>query len=386
MSAALELDNECLLTTDGEIALINLESARRRSWSSFFRDPLREGIAETVVEHEKLAAMFVGDLSAFDRLEYLFSHLAEADPGSKRAALIQAQVASMTHRFADARRILACADLAHVQPADVNRLRLTIDQACGANLDKVLDERRKAARKPGRIEDLVVLGALLADLREFADADRIYRHALQIYRDVSPFPVAWVYFQLGVLWGELIPEPQLARAEAWYRKAIDCLPSYTKARVHLAEICSFSGRPDEAEVLLVPAVASGDPEVLWRLADAMVVQKRHTEAEAQIGAARSGFESLLDRHLLAFADHGAEFYAGSGNNWRRALDLSRVNVANRPTLRALEQAHEIAVNAGDPEAASELIAEAESRWGSTAAFRSSQLAHRFLEKRQGAAT
>jgi hypothetical protein len=31
-------------------------------------------------------------------------------------------------------------------------------------------------------------------------------------------------------------------------------------------------------------------------------------------AARSRFEELLGRHLLAFADHAAEFYAGPGND------------------------------------------------------------------------
>jgi hypothetical protein len=38
--------------------------------------------------------------------------------------------------------------------------------------------------------------------------------------------------------------------------------------------------------------------------------------------------------------------------------VARVNVANRPTLRAFEQAHDIAVNAGDMEAASQILAEA----------------------------
>jgi hypothetical protein len=82
---------------------------------------LREGIAETVVEHEQLTAEFVGDLSAFDRLEYLIGHLVEADARSMRTALIQAQVASMSHRFADARRFLARADLAYAQSSEVNR-------------------------------------------------------------------------------------------------------------------------------------------------------------------------------------------------------------------------------------------------------------------------
>jgi hypothetical protein len=33
--------------------------------------------------------------------------------------------------------------------------------------------------------------------------------------------------------------------------------------------------------------------------------------------------------LLAFADHGAEFYSGSGNNPRRAFELASINLANR---------------------------------------------------------
>jgi tetratricopeptide (TPR) repeat protein len=374
-----------LQTTDGEIAVINLESARRRSWNRFVADPLREGVAETVVEHEQLTAQFVGDVQVLDRLEALVGNLAQVEVASARTALIQAQVASVMHRFADARHFLAQAEIGGAPSADVNRVLLNVDQACGVNLGKVLDERRETARRSGRTEDLVALGALLADLREFTDADRTYRHALEVYRDVSPFPVAWVCFQLGMVWGELVPEPQTASAARWYRTAIDCLPSYTKARVHLAEIYLSSGRASDAEALLIPAILSGDPEVRWRLADVLASQKRYGEAEVHMQAAQFGFEALLERHLLAFADHGAEFYAGSGNDWRRALDLARVNVASRPTLRAFEQAHDIAVNAGDREAASQILVEATVRWGSAIAFRSSRLA-KSHEEWEGAAT
>ena len=100
----------------------------------------------------------------------------------------------------------------------------------------MLDERRGIVAKSGRFEERVALGALLADLGEFDEADDIYRQALREYQDVSPFPVAWVCFQLGMLWGELVPEPQLTRAEHWYRKAVASLPCYVRARVHLAEI------------------------------------------------------------------------------------------------------------------------------------------------------
>ena len=94
----------------------------------------------------------------------------------------------------------------------------------------------------------------------------------------------------------------------------------------------------------------------------------------QLRVARDGFESLLAKHPLAFADHGAEFYLGSGDDPRRALELARLNLANRPTLRAFEQAVAAARAAGDSNAAGRLRHEASELWGSTVAFRISPLA------------
>jgi tetratricopeptide (TPR) repeat protein len=369
MAEAATLDHECFQTTDGAIAIVNLDSARLRSWSRFYQDPRRTGIAETVLENEQLMAQFAGDLSALSRLESLAEQLAQLDAASLHTPLIQAQIASMTHRFSDARHHLAQASLRGAPSAEVNRVLLNVDQACGTNVDTVLNERRRIASKSGRLEDLVALGALLADLGEFDDADHIYRQALREYRDVSPFPVAWVCFQLGLLWGEFVPEPQLVRAELWYRKAISCLAGYVKARVHVAEICLTNGRTREAEAALMPAIASGDPEVSWRLADVLTAEGRFGEADQHLEVARSGFEALLDRHLLAFADHGAEFYAGSGGDVLRALELARVNLKNRPALRALEQAYKIAVAAGETSVATEICAAATKRWGNTTSFR-----------------
>ena len=374
MIEAADLGSGCYAVTDGEIAAINLGSARRRSWERLARDPAATGVAELIVEQEQMAAQFLGDLGALERLEALAMHLARVDAMSARTALVRAQVASTTHRFAEARIYLAQAAERGAPAEALDRLALSIDQACGTQLDALLEARRSMAAKSRSLEDLVPLGALFADLREFDEADEAYRRALQAYQDVSPFAMAWVCFQLGVLWGELVNEPQASRAAGWYRRALAFLPSYVKARVHLAEIHASCGRPGEAESLLLPALSSGDPEVRWRLADAMTIQGRLAEAEQQLASARSTFELLLEQHLLAFADHGAEFYAGSGNDVARALDLARTNVANRPTLRAYEQAYAIAVDAGEPDPAMQLLAGATQRWGGTAAFRRSPLA------------
>jgi len=337
----MELDHPCPSATDGEIAAINLESARRRAWARFTQDARLPGVAEAILDEERLAAQFLSDLNALDRLDALASQFARVDDSS-RAALVHAGVASTVHRFDDARGHLARAALMGGPHEAIERHSLTIDQACGVKLEAVLAARRRVATASGRLEDLVPLGAVLADLERFADADAVYRQAFYSCDGISPFPLAWVCFQLGMLWGELVPVPEPNLAALWYRRAIAYLPAYVKARVHLAEIFSRQQQTDEAEALLLPALSSDDPEVRWRLADVLVAQGRFEEAEAQLEAARFGFDELLERHLLAFADHAAEFYAGSGNDWRRALELARTNIANRPTRRALKQAHAIA--------------------------------------------
>jgi tetratricopeptide (TPR) repeat protein len=313
VTAIVELDPSCPSATDGEIAAINLESARRRAWARFAQEPRQPGAAEAVIEKERLAAQFLSDLDALDRLEVLASQFARVDD-SFRSALVQAEVASTVHRFDDARGHLARAALMGGSCEEIERHALTIDQACGVKLDAVLAARRRIATASGRLEDLVPLGAVLADLDRLAEADTIYRQAFYSYEGISPFPLAWVCFQLGMLWGELVPVPDPNFAALWYRRAIGYLPGYVKARVHLAEIYASQGQTEDAEALLVPALSSRDPEVQWRLADVLIAQDRLAEAEIQLDAARSGFDELLRKHLLAFADHAAEFYAGSGND------------------------------------------------------------------------
>jgi len=335
-----KLDNPCPPATDGKIAALNLESMWRRAWIRFSEDAGRPGAAEALADMERMKVQFLGDMDALGRLEALAFQFDKID-GSYRAALVQAEAASAVHCFEDARNHLTRAMRMGAPNEIVEHQLLAIDQACGMAQDDILHARYRIAATSAKLEDLIPLGALLADLGRFAEADVIYRQAIYSYSGISPFPLAWACFQLGMLWGELVPEPDLDLAAQWYRRAITYLPGYAKARVHLAEIHISKGQPDDAEAILLPAASSGDPEIRWRLADLLTAQCRFEEAEIQLDAARCGFDQLLAKHPLAFADHAAAFYASSGNDPQRALELAQMNVANRPTRRAIKQAEEI---------------------------------------------
>ena len=374
MMADPELATNSLLATDGIIAAVNLRSTLAQSWNRFWQAPLRPGIAEGLLEQEQLNAQFLGDLDAYDRLEQLAGHLLRVDPGAPRTALIEAQVAASTHRFAHARACLVRAKAQGCPAPAVDRIAMSIDQACGDALEALLARRLDLAEQSGRLEDWVPLGSLRVDLGQFDEAERAYCRALGAYRDVSPFATAWVCFLIGTLWGERAPQPQRERAARWYAKAIDYVPDYVKARVHLAEIRAEEGRFEQARALLLPALDSGDPEVSWRLSELALMQRQPAEAQALSEAARRGFEALMAKHPLAFADHAAEFYAGSGGDPRRAFELTRIDLANRPTLRAFEKAHAAASEAGEALEAARILAAARRRWGSTPAFGQSPLA------------
>src|SRR5262249_19205571 len=146
---------------------------------------------------------FLGDLAALDRLDALASQFSHVDD-TFRAALVRAEIDSAMHRFEDARGHLARAALMGAPCEAIERHWLTIDQACGVGLDAVLAARSRIAAASGRLEDLVPLGAVLADLDRFDEAAAVYDQAFHSYDGVSPFPLAWVCFQLGVLWGELV--------------------------------------------------------------------------------------------------------------------------------------------------------------------------------------
>src|SRR5450631_1841025 len=95
------LETDFPMATAGDIAVINLESARLQSWSRFWQSPQLAGVAVYIIEQEQMTLQFLSDAAALDRLETLVEQLVRFGVEPKRTALIQAQVASTTHHFVE---------------------------------------------------------------------------------------------------------------------------------------------------------------------------------------------------------------------------------------------------------------------------------------------
>jgi FimV-like protein len=358
MNPVVELPN----ATNGELYISNLEGALDHAWYIHHKYPERPGINDLILDGESIRTQFFGDYSAFDRLAQLAATLLTQKPHLAATHLFIAQVNAGRHLFLAARSNLIQAEILGADITAVARIKLSINQALGEDLDNVLEQRLHLAKTTHAIGDFVTLGALYADLSRYDEANDSYIEALSSYTDLSPLGLAWACFQLGFLWGENADQPDIEKAAYWYSQAINYLPSYTHATVHLAEIYLDSGEYDKARKLLSSVIESGDPEVRWRMSELLVKQNNDEAALKELAVSRHMYEDLLSRHELAFADHAAEFYLGSGNNPQRALQLALANLKNRSTSRAYELAIDASKAAGDLRLSEKLTSELNKKW------------------------
>jgi tetratricopeptide (TPR) repeat protein len=350
--------------TDGDLFTINLNSSLSHQRALYQHYPDRLRAVESILDAESNLAQFFGDYSSLDRMKDLADRLLRTQPEAASTYLIAARVNSARHLFAQANDNLMCAQSLGVQVQEFERIDLGLQQALGHNLEKVLQARECLAEQSWSVGNLVPLGAVLADLGRVDAAHAVYLDALRACNGLSPLGPAWACFQLGFLCGELQAESDIEQAAYWYAQALRYLPGYTHAAVHLAEIHIESHSFGEARKLLESVLHSGDPEVRWRLSDLCAAQGHDNDATTQNKIAATMYEELLSRHELAFADHAAEFYLGSGANPDRALQLALVNLSNRFTRRACTMAIEAAKAARQHDLAVKLTREAHAKWRS----------------------
>ena len=354
--------------TDSALALINHESILDRCWQTIELHPDRLGIAAKLIDEEYRRSHFLGDAGALDRLLVLSDTLLQQSARSGEAYLLAAQIASLVHKFADAKLYLVQASDLAADAQSILRQQLSIDHATGHNWKGVFETRLRLSEQSPNLQNLFALGALYAEMGLYQEAKNSYLSAIAQDREHSPFSLAWACFQLGVLFGETLTPADTQAAQYWYEKAMAYLPAYTHARVHLAELHLDAGRFDVALNLLQPIQDSADPEVSWRLAQLHEKSGQTHEANHHLARAKSIFEQLLTHHALAFADHAVDFYLEEGDDPDKALKLALLNLDNRPTLRAFELSFE-AAQATDQNLMAQALAErAVVQWGHLPAF------------------
>lgn len=300
------------------------------------------GDALPPVEHTRRTNDPTQALEGLDRkIQTLYTRI-DAHPG-ERATLVDALGLRMalTGRTADLDGMLAVGQgpsraaalmAAHhfdealaLDPSLADSVKLAREQ----DLDRLEAERRAETDAHPSTTTWMSLGDVLLAKGDAAGADRAYASALALYKNISPLTVADLQFRRGLAWGESGEDPE--RARALYTAATERLPRFVRAHVHLAELEKDAGDLDAA-IRRVRGVADAqDPEPGGKLAVWLEGEEAATWRERTIKA----YERLLAKHPLAYADHATEFFLAIGDQ-KRAAELAKVNLENRPTGRAKE--------------------------------------------------
>jgi tetratricopeptide (TPR) repeat protein len=268
---------------------------------------------------------FLARITDYEKADEIAQTVAKNAPRSADALMARASVESALHRWDDAAKDLDAVSMLGAEPTAVAAVRGSIAMARGQ-----YDEAAKYIHDDVSDASELATAGILAGLRQKdADAERLFAKARKSFRDVSPFPVAWTAFERA-RWLEARGKSDEARQ--WYEEALDAIPVYAHAAVHLA----LGDPPERAIARLEPLTkTSDDPDVLAGIADAHVRLKHEADAKNYGAQARARYEELLLRHPEAFADHAARFFL-RGGDVARALELARANAKNRATEEAVD--------------------------------------------------
>lgn len=335
-------------TTDPEIAVANLDALI----AGMDRQLAISSDISTRKRFFELMALRVQLLGSFSDLASMKALASSNLKGQREEEqLFFARYQLMIHEFSSVQEVL---DRLPNEGAASQDLRRTLDLALLQNLDFWLENTREEVSELPQFESYVNLAFVQAALGLFEEADESYEKAEESYADVSPFPLAWLAFQRGLMWSESAGRGDLG--QKYYRRALQHLPQFAVANVHLAELVLESD-PTEALFLYERAGQGEDPEPFGKLAGFL----KDTEPEQALAFQRQAtqtYDELLAAYPLAFADHGAEFFSGPGEDPARGVELALQNLGNRKTPRAFLVALGAAEAADDTELLCDLASQA----------------------------
>jgi tetratricopeptide (TPR) repeat protein len=328
-----------LPTTDGKATVANLDG-QIDALSGLIR-----GKGDQVSNRRALVpllsarAQFLGKVADAERAAALADELVRDVPGQAWPLVMRASTRTAMHLFSAALADLDEAEKRGTPAGALMEQRAVILEGQG-DLDAALAIRRAEREAHPDITSYGLEATLLGKLGRAEEAKDGFARAIVDYRNLSAFPIAWLFLQEGLFWESA---GETDRARSYYQAAHDRLPAYGHAASHLALLVP----PAQGIELLAPiAEASDDPEFEMILAGRLRAAGRATEADARAAHAGVRYAELVERHPEAYAEHLGFFLLDEGKDPGKAFALARINLTVRHTEKAYQLALLSALAAG----------------------------------------
>jgi tetratricopeptide (TPR) repeat protein len=293
-----------------------------------------------------LRAEILGVIGDFERAKDLAEAMVTAAPDKAISYLARAQVRAALHLFESATADLDEAARRGAHVSQTRGSRAAILAALG-RYDEALALRREAREARPTLSTMGGEAMVLGEMGRVEEAARLFEEAPRSYRNTSPFPIAQLELQEGLMWERAGTR---RRARELFEAARERLPAYAHAVSHLAAIEPYA----RAIELLRPVVDRSDnPEYAAQLAELYRRRGEASEADALLERAKARWDVLIDKFPEAFADHAARFWLGAGGDRPKALGLAKRNAALRRTEASLDLLLSAALAAGSEESACE---------------------------------
>ncbi len=339
-------------TTSGSIAVRNLDAAIAQNEKRVAASPTHAAM-DPLIALLSTRALYLGRLEDDERAFALAERFVELAPKEGRAYLARARIRARFHLFPLALKDLQNARSLGADAAAADLLEASVLVAIGRVEEALPILRSRAEARPG-LEELAALAGAEAELGRYDEAETLYRRAHAAYRDVSPFPLAWLEFQEGLLRER---RGDLRGAGERWATAYARLPAYAAAATHLAEVEAVQGSRTRAAALVRDALAQTDDPVHAAQLAELLRPTDPAEADRLLAWAKDGVRQRTRKHPAAFADHAAQFWLGPGGDAGEAFRLAEANVRIRPTASAWSLYLE-AASAATPDKACNAVEEA----------------------------
>lgn len=323
-----------LVTTPGDVFVNNLSGTIRVMQRRLESRP-SPTLASRLISELLLRYRILGQEPDLDRADVLARRFRASHPDRVEIGLHQANIASLTHRFAEAETLLNSLPRSPQVDGFLREIYLGTGRFDAAEaLTKTMDR------------DLVGLanrGNLAIQKGHYEEAARLFHQAQFQYRGVSPLIISWLHVQHGVLH---LRTGRNEDARAYFAAAHERLPQYFLATEHLAESEKLLGNLDTAARLYDEVIAQTDnPQFMAALAEVEQMRGNAQAADAWQQKAATRFNTLLAARPAAWWGHAAEFFVDAEPG--RALEMARANADRRGDIGSWILLAEVALDAGE---------------------------------------